>query len=432
MPKRRVRTFSATALGARLCAFAGAVGLAILPGPGAAPASADSPAATCSAPGSLIWNQARMADAKAALAQGDTDLQPALDALLRDAENVVAQGPWSVTDKTKTPPSGSKHDYYSIGPYWWPDPKRAGGLPYIRRDGQTNPERNTDAFDSRSMSDMARAVEALALSGYFADRADHSARAAQLIRHWFLDADTRMNPNLDFAQSIPGRTDGRGIGIIDTYRLVPVVESSLLLERAGALDAAAMAALRRWFADYALWMVKSENGQQERAARNNHGLYYDTQLAQFATFAGDPTVLPMVLRGTVRARLDGQIDKRGRMPLELERTRPFHYTGFSLQALTDLAELSRCADRPLYAAITKRSRSLRLAADYHAGYAGRMHVWPHEELRKPRTTLLFRNACRGAGPMGSAVQAKAVQRLRTDHRADRIRLLTNDCAGAGG
>jgi hypothetical protein len=28
----------------------------------------------------------------------------------------------------------------SLAPYWWPDPKSPNGLPYIRRDGERNPE----------------------------------------------------------------------------------------------------------------------------------------------------------------------------------------------------------------------------------------------------------------------------------------------------
>ena len=48
----------------------------------------------------------------------------------------LSDGPWSVMDKQHVPPSGDKHDYMSLGPYWWPDPDKPDGLPYIRRDGE--------------------------------------------------------------------------------------------------------------------------------------------------------------------------------------------------------------------------------------------------------------------------------------------------------
>ena len=390
-------------------------------------AQTKTPAGVCPSLAKGVWDKAKIDASKASLLTADSPLKPALRALMDEAQASVAIGPWSVTDKTSVPPSGNIHDYYSIGPYWWPDPKKLDGLPYIRRDGEVNPARNTAFYDSQAMGQMSKTVTTLALAGYFGDRSSYSERAALLIRTWFTDPDTRMSPHLDYAQSIPGRTDGRGIGIIDTYRLVSVVDASLLLERAGVLNADDMATLRRWFADYALWMVRSENGRDERMARNNHGLYYDTQLAVFATFAGDSTVLPKILQGTVTQRIKSQIDIRGRMPHELKRTRPFHYTGFSIQALIDLAELGRCDDPPLYHATTKNGVGLTTAADFHASYANRISAWPYAEIREPKLDLMFENLCRGADAMKSDIQRNALAILRPKYKNARILLLTNGC-----
>ena len=35
--------------------------------------------------------------------------------------------------------AGDKHDFYSEGDYWWPDPNNTGG-PFIQREGMTNPD----------------------------------------------------------------------------------------------------------------------------------------------------------------------------------------------------------------------------------------------------------------------------------------------------
>lgn len=58
-------------------------------------------------------------------------------------------------DKTLVAASGNKHDYYSFPPYWWPNPDTQDGLPYIRKDGQTNPDANSDATDKNRLVKMS-------------------------------------------------------------------------------------------------------------------------------------------------------------------------------------------------------------------------------------------------------------------------------------
>src|SRR5438552_2649323 len=71
-----------------------------------------------------------LARAKRRLASGDSSLRPAYDRLVREAAAALVAGPFSVMDKQRTPPSGDKHDYVSMGPDWWPDATKPGGLPY--------------------------------------------------------------------------------------------------------------------------------------------------------------------------------------------------------------------------------------------------------------------------------------------------------------
>ena len=130
-------------------------------------------------------------------------------ALFARADAALAGPDYSVVDKLKLPPSGDKHDYMSIGPYWWPDPSKPDGEPYVRRDGKVNPERDTNAFDTTALESMSASVEALTLAYYFSDDPRYAQRAAQLLRVWFLDPATRMNPNADvrarqFRAALPG------------------------------------------------------------------------------------------------------------------------------------------------------------------------------------------------------------------------------------
>ena len=305
---------------------------------------------------------------------------PAYRAMMKRADAVLAGPVYTVTDKLRTPPSGDKHDYISMGPYWWPDPAKPNGEPYVRRDGQVNPERNTKAFDVTSLEAMSGAVEALSLAYYFTDDARYADKAAQLLRVWFLDPATRMNPNARFAQGVPGRTPGRAEGVLDTFRLLRVVESVGLLAASKALGAADQAGLERWFADYARWMQTSPTGREERAATNNHGIWYDYQLATFALFARDEALARKVIAQVGDKRIAPQVAPDGGLPEELKRTRALHYSYFALEPLVGLADLGRCVGVDVWGYQTKDGRSLRKALAFLAPYAGREASFPYKEM----------------------------------------------------
>jgi hypothetical protein len=332
------------------------------------------------------WRPERLIAAKAAL--GSPEIAPAYAALRRRADAALAGPTYTVVDKTQAPPSGDKHDYTSLAPYWWPDKSKRHGLPYVRRDGVTNPERDGPAYDLKDLSDMSSAVESLALAYYFSEDARYAAKAAQLLRVWFLDPATRMNPRLNYAQAVPGVSEGRGAGVLDTQRLIKVVDSVGLLGPSGALKPAETEALQQWFADYVKWMATSPIGRQERAAKNNHGLWYDYQITAFSLFAGMEDVARTVVSQTPR-RLAMQIEPDGRMPEELGRTRSLHYTAFALSAAARTAELGRCVGRDLWAFRTPDGRGMRKAIDYVAPYAGREQAWPGKELDNEFSSHLY-------------------------------------------
>ena len=100
-----------------------------------------------------------------------------------------------------------------------------------------------------------------------------------------------MNPHLQYAQAIHGRTTGRGIGIIDTIHLVEVARAIEVLEPSAALTPAERVAVRQWFADYLTWMTTHPNGIEEREAKNNHGTCWVMQVAAFAHLTGNEPLL---------------------------------------------------------------------------------------------------------------------------------------------
>jgi hypothetical protein len=237
--------------------------------------------------GTLIWRFETLQSARDAVKRRDESVMPAYKALIADADAALKRGPFSVMEKTKTPPSGDKHDYMSIGPYWWPDPQSKTGLPYIQRDGERNPESTGDAFDRTRMQKMTSDVTTLALAAYFSGEKDYALHAQRLLAVWFVDSGTRMNPNLKFGQAIPGKTDGRGIGIIDTSNFTDLVDAVILLRREKLIDDRVFVGVRQWFQHYASWLATDPIGLEERAEENNHGTFYDMQLATYALFVGD-------------------------------------------------------------------------------------------------------------------------------------------------
>jgi Alginate lyase len=308
-------------------------------------------------------------------------LLPAISELRDLADKSRKSGPFSVVtnNKPRLAPSGDKHDYVSMAPYFWPDPTKNDGLPYIRKDGQVNPER--EKFDAPPMGKMARAVHSLALAYYLVGDPQLAEHATKLLRVWFLDADTRMNPNLNYGQFIPGITDGRGIGIIDTVQLIKVVEGVGLLEGSPAWKPADQAGMEAWFRDYLQWMRTSKNGKEEAAALNNHGSWYDAQVAAYALFVGDMDTAKKVIEESKTKRIARQIERDGRQPLELKRTKGFDYSRVNLDALFALATMGDKLGVDLWNFETPDGRSMRKALDWLIPFAAGEKKWEHEQIK---------------------------------------------------
>ncbi len=342
----------------------------------------------------------------------DPAIAPAYAALIQRADAALAGPTYTVVDKTRTPPSGDKHDYISMGPYWWPDPTKPNGEPYVRRDGEFNPERSTNEFDVSDLDAMSASVEALSLAYWFTDDARYATKAAQLLRVWFLDPATRMNPNTKYAQGVPGRTTGRAEGVLDTYRLLRVIEGVGLLAPSKALSVADQKGLERWFADYATWMQTDPNGREEQAAANNHGVWFDYQLAGFSLFARQDAVARQVVAEAGARRIATQVAPNGSLPLELTRTRALHYSYFALEALVGTAQFGRCVGLDLWRYQTVDGRGLHAAFDFLAPYVGREASFPYPELKPDDASSealpLFTAAAEAYGDKALADRAEAL------------------------
>lgn len=300
-----------------------------------------------------------------------------LAGLQERARQALSSPLYSVTHKEAVPASGDPHDYYSLGPYWWPNPNTENGLPYIRRDGKRNPQINQLAGDNRRLVKLSRDVSTLALAYHFTGDTRYAEKARAQLHNWFLDPDTRMNPNFQHAQAIPGRNDGRGIGIIEARFLIPVLDAIHLL--GPQLHTEEQDQLRQWFTQFNHWLQTSDNGFEEDNWHNNHGTWFDAQVVAFALFTGDMAAAKRRLRITQMRRIGSQFDRHGNQHAEFERTRPWHYANFNLEAYNLLGRFGDIAGVDVW----------NYSVDGHAlkqGYALIAETvldpdsWPHKEL----------------------------------------------------
>jgi hypothetical protein len=350
---------------------------------------------------------------------GDKALAQAVAQLDRDAQKALTTGPFSVVTKDLVPPSGDKHDYMSQAPYFWPDSSKPKGLPYIRRDGERNPEINKIS-DHRSLDQMINSVDTLSLAYYYKGNDAYAARAVQLLRAFFLDPATRMNPHLQFAQFIPGVNTGRGIGLIETRGLTRLVDAIGLLAGSKALTRKDEQELQEWFTKFLAWMLESKNGRDESAAKNNHGTYYDLQVTSFALFLGRKDLARDTLQTARQKRIAAQIEPDGRQPLELARTKAWSYSVGNLDGLMLLARLGENVGVDLWSYQAADGRSIQRALDYLVPFALGEQKWSYQQLGEWPPEILFpllrRAATKYKDPQFQA-RAARVPSLKTSDRA---------------
>jgi hypothetical protein len=305
---------------------------------------------------------------------------PAYKKLLADANKALQTKPLSVMDKTGTPPSGDKHDYMSMAPYWWPDPNKPDGLPYVNQDGKTNPEGTTNKYDKNNWGKMSSSVTSLALAYYFSNKETYADRAAQLLRVWFLDPATKMNPNMNYGQSVPGRADGRKEGVLESQNLLDLVDDAVLLQGSKSWTEKDQAAFLAWIADYLKWLSSNKLALEERKSTNNHGTWYDAIYIGLSIADGDSAGAAAYLKKTTIPRIAAQIAPDGSMPLEMSRTRSLHYPLYNLKPFTMLAVFGDKVGVDLWGYVTEDGRSIHQAYAFLTPYLNGK-PWPYAQIR---------------------------------------------------
>jgi hypothetical protein len=311
--------------------------------------------------------------------------------LRKQADKWLDLQPMSVMFKLGTPPSGNKHDYMSQAPYFWYDSSKPNGLPYKSLDGQRNPE-IYKITDRTYIGALENAAHALSLAWYITGEEKYAAKTTELLKRWFLEDSSRMNPNLEYAQSVPGLVDGRSYGIIESIALMGIADAAGLLEGSSSWTKANADSLRAWYASYLRWMLTSKKGQDERHAKNNHGVWYLAQAATFALFVGDKDQARQLVEEG-KSRVESQIDPDGKMPLELARTNSMHYSAYNLQAFFHLSKVGSLVGIDLWDYQNKTGAGIRTALDWLRPFAMGEKKWEYQEItpynNKDFSTLLI-------------------------------------------
>ncbi len=289
--------------------------------------------------------------------------------VLRGAAKYLNEQPVTVTAASSPRSAGGKHDYFSEGDYWWPNPKDPGG-PYVQRDGMSNPDNFND--HRLALIRLSLIVPSLAAAYQLTHDRKYADHAARHLRAWFIDDATRMNPNLQYAQAIHGRFTGRGTGIIDTLHLVEVARAAPRIK----LSASDLAGVRKWFAEYLEWMTTHAYGIAERDAKNNHGTCWVTQVAAFAQLTGNATLSEYCRNRFTSVLIPNQEAADGSFPLEQARTKPYGYSLFNLDAMAIAAQTLTTREDNLWTWQLPDGRGMARAMAYMVPFIADKKKWP--------------------------------------------------------
>lgn len=312
---------------------------------------------------------------------------------IRRAEELMSEKPVTVTASSCKRSAGGRHDFYSEGDYWWPDPANPGG-PYIQRDGQTNPENFVD--HRHAMIRLSEITATLTSAWLLTSRQKYADQVLNHLNAWFVDTATMMNPNMLYAQAIWGRFTGRGIGIIDAYHLVEAAQSAKILIDRKAVPEQNAKQIKAWFAAFLHWMTTHKYGIDEMNAKNNHGTCWAVTASAMATLAGNEEVRKMCIERFKTVLLPSQMAADGSFPLELKRTKPYGYSLFNIDAMCNLAEILSTPEDNLFEFQTPDGKTLKKGMEYIYPFIADKSKWPFshdiyiwEEWPVRQSSLLF-------------------------------------------
>lgn len=325
--------------------------------------------------------------------------------VIQNADFFLSVKPLSVIDKGEKPPSGNIHDFYSLSAYEWPNPNTSDGLPYVPRDGMINPEIYSIS-DKKNMEEMIKMVKILSLAYYFSDDPKYVTKAKEFLYTWFLDKNTLMNPNLNYAEIVRGKNEIRAQGIMEGRPLSELTDAIRLMQSSSYWTQDIAQGMNSWFRNYLDWLLNSDSGKEESRKMNNHGTYYLVQISSIGLFLNETEFVKKILKSTMSdlnsaslnelpSLISIKILSDGSQPFELKRVNSLDYSLINLLGLFTLANIAERVGLDLWN-YELHGAGLEKALNFLIPYIQNQDDWPYSQGKKLKYNILAEVLCEGA------------------------------------
>ncbi len=336
----------------------------------------------------VLVNGEKLKKARELYAAGDYKKNPVLKKLVKDSEKSLKTDLVTILDKKDAGPSGNKHDYYSLANYYWPNPNTPDGLPYIKKDGEVNPE-IYESGDKDVFPKMLKTTFNIGVGFYITGNKEYAEQGIKWLKTWFVDTATMMNPNFEYSQIIRGSKKKNYSGIIDACEIPKVLDAIAMLSGSELMTDEMDKNLKKWFESYLDWLMNSENGKRESKSENNHGTWYDQGVAAVAYYVGKDDLVKKYCENVKTKRIPEQIETDGSQPKELARTRSLHYSCYNLEAMAKLARIGDRVKVDIWDYTTPDGRSIKKALDYILPFISGENQWENKQITDFKVKTFF-------------------------------------------
>jgi hypothetical protein len=158
-----------------------------------------------------------------------------------------------------------------------------------------------------------------------------------------------------------------------------VARSVMILEKSPYVSGKDIVLIKEWFRQFISWLTTHPYGIEEMNAKNNHGMWWHAQIAVYARLVEDQQVLQLCLDHYKDSLLPSQMKADGSFPLELERTNPYAYSLFNLDAMASLAWVLSDTTFNVWNYTLPDGRGLKKGLDFIMPYIQDKSKWPYNK-----------------------------------------------------